>query len=203
MKLYYAKGACSLAVRILLHELKLDCAYESVSLADRKTESGADFLALNPKGYVPTLKLDDGTVLTENAVIHQYLAETHRATQLLPPASEFKHYLVLEWLIFITTELHKGFGPLFNSKLPDDIKQDIFIPQLKKRFALVNQQLEGNEFLLGQNYTLPDGYLFVMLFWASHLQLPLQEFPQLTRYFNALKQRESIATALREEGLSV
>ncbi len=201
MKLYYSKGACSLAVRITLHELQQDCDYESVSLASKKTETGTDFLAINPKGAVPVLMLDDKTTLTENAVIQQYLADSHQATQLLPPTNDFNRYRVLEWLNFISTELHKSFGPLFSSNIPDNLKKDVFIPQLKKHFQYVEQQLGDKEFLMGKQFTIADSYLFVMLLWTKHFPISLQEFPNLQRYFNHLKNRNSVATALREEGI--
>src|SRR5688572_12009519 len=113
MKLYYSKGACSLAVRIILHEIGAACEFEAVDLATKKTETGMDFLKINPKGAVPTLILDDKAILTENAVIQQYLAEKYHATQLLPPLGDMKRYRVLEWLNFISTDLHKSCGPLF------------------------------------------------------------------------------------------
>ncbi len=202
MKLYYTKGACSLAVRILLHELNINCEYESVSHS-KQTETGTDFLTINPKGAVPVLLLDNKTLLTENAVIQQYLADTYQAKNLLPPLGEFQRYRVLEWLNFISTDLHKGFGPLFNPNVPDDLKATVFIPALKKYFSFVDSQLIDKDFLIGNQFTIADGYLFVILMWTSHFPIPLQEFPQLQRYFNALKTRDSIVASLKEEDLSV
>src|SRR5437870_2266196 len=113
MKLYYSKGACSLAVRILINELNISCKYEAVNLKTKETETGKNFYEINPKGAVPTLILENNNVLTENAVIHQYLADQQKAHHLLPNLNDFKRYQVLEWLNFIATELHKGFSPLF------------------------------------------------------------------------------------------
>jgi len=202
MKLYYSKGACSLAVRILLHELKLDCEYESVSLKEKKTASGLDYLTINPKGSVPALLLDNNKVLTENAVIQQYLAETHHANHLLPPVGDFTRYQVLELLNYISTDIHKGFGPLFSPQLPEEMKKSFFIPLLKKRLLYLDQRLVGKKFLMGEQFTLADCYFFVMLFWTGIFpEIQLSEFPQLERYFAALKTREAIAAALKEEGL--
>jgi glutathione S-transferase len=195
------KGACSLAVRILLHELNQPCEYEAVFLETKKTETGADFLQINPLGNVPTLVLDDKTILTENAVVQQYLADTNHATQLLPPVGDFKRYRVLEWLNFITTELHKGFAPLFNPTLSDELKQNYFKPKLVKHFSYIDQYLKGKEFLLDKQFTIADCYLFVMLLWTGHFKISLQTFPELTRYFAALKTRPAIAASLQEEGL--
>lgn len=122
MKLYYTQAACSLAVRITINEIGLKCDYESVDLKAKKTEKGEDFLKINPKGAVPVLKTNDGEILTENAVILQYLADTNSATKLLPGTGDFKRYRILEWLNYITTELHKTIGALFNPELPQKLK---------------------------------------------------------------------------------
>jgi len=128
MKLYYSKGACSLAVRIVINEIGMDAVYESVDLKSKKTESGRDFKAINAKGSVPTLELDNGKILTENAVIQQYLADEAKVYELLPEVGDLKRYRVLEWLNYITTELHKGFGALFNPTMSQDLKDELFIP---------------------------------------------------------------------------
>lgn len=202
MKLYYSKGACSLAVRILIHELDIPCEYEAVNLATKQTKSGKDYLQINPKGAVPTLVLDNQEVLTENSAIQQYLADTHKATHLLPPVGDLKRYRVLEWLSFISTDLHKGFGPLFNAKVPAEIKETIFIPGLKTKFNIVEQWLNKtkNKFLLGEQLMLPDGYMFVMLSWFPHFKIDLTEYPNLNRYFAELKKVKAIQAALAEEG---
>src|SRR5690349_19217638 len=122
MKLYYSKGACSLAVRIIINEIGLQSEYEAVDLKTKKTATGQDFLKINPKGSVPVIQTDEKQILTENAVIQQYLADTNKATQLLPALGNFERYRVLEWLNFISTELHKGFSPLFNPNVPNELK---------------------------------------------------------------------------------
>ncbi|MDQ2994112.1 MAG: glutathione transferase GstA [Pseudomonadota bacterium] len=199
MKLYYKKGACSLVVRIVIHELGLPCDYEAVDLKTKVTETGVDFLTINPKGAVPTLITDDGKVLTENAVIQQYLVDTHHASTLLPPVGDFNRYRVLEWLNFITTDIHKGFGPLFDPQIPDTIKKDVVIPTLQRKFSIANQALENNAFLTGDHFTLPDAYLFVMLTWAHQIKIYLSDLTHLTRFFDELEQRKTIVDARAEE----
>lgn len=199
MKLYYSKGACSLAIRIIIHELGLNCEYEAVDLKSKKTEQGKDFLTINPKGSVPALETADKQILTENSVIQQYLADTHHATNLLPPASDFKRYRVLEWLNFVSTDLHKACTPLFYPVVPDETKERIFKPLLKHKLKFVNQEIGEQNYLINNNFTLPDAYLFVVLTWMAKLGIQLEEFSQLNRYLNNLKQRTSIAAALQEE----
>ena len=203
MKLYYTKGACSLAARIIINELALTCEYEAVDLKTKRTEKNQDFLQINPKGAVPTLETKNGEILTENAVIQQYLAEEANATQLLPMMGDFKRYRVLEWLNYVATELHKGFGPLFNPSVDKKTKDEIFIPLLQAKFNYIDQQLQSKPFLL-DTFTLPDAYLFVMIFWSLHFKFPLSSsWPHLSRYFTQLQTRQSIQHALNEEGLTI
>ena len=201
MKLFYAKGACSLVVRIVINELGLKSGYESVDLKTKQMESGKDFLEINSKGAVPTLQLDDGAILTENAVILQYLADTAKAQKLLPPLGDFNRYRVLELVNYITTEVHKSFGNLFNPKVPEDLKNSLFKPLIKSKFKFLNQLLQNNKFLSGDHFTLPDAYLFVMLRWADSCQIDLTEYTHLNSYKTELKNRESIQRSLEEEGL--
>jgi glutathione S-transferase len=203
MKLYYTKGACSLAVRIVINELGLRCQYESVDLSTKKTETGENFLKINPKGYVPTLLLDNKEILSENLVIQQYLADTHPKGGLLPPVGEFSRYRVLEWQAFISTELHKGFSPLFNPSIDAKIKNEIFMSILQKKFSYLNQQLNNKKFLVGDHFTLPDAYLFVMLLWGQNLAVDYSGNDNLLRYFNVLKNHPSIKKSLQEEGISL
>ena len=202
MKLFYSRGACSLAVRIVVNEINVPCEFEAVDLKTKLTQSGANFLAINAKGAVPTFITDEGNVLTENAVIQQYIADTYKATQVLPALGHFKRYQVLEWLNFVTTELHKGFIPLFNPDYPKDAKEKFIIPRLIDKFTFVNDQLAGKSYLLGEDFTLPDGYLFVMLVWASSMKFELQHLDHLTRYYHELLKRDSIRRSLEEEGIN-
>jgi glutathione S-transferase len=202
MKLYYSKGACSLAIRIILHELNITCEFESVNLQNKQTDSQENFLTINPKGSVPVLVLDNKQILTENAVIQQYLAETFHGTSLLPEKSDFNHYRVLEWLNFVSTDLHKSFSPFFNPKVPDDLKDTIFIPIIVNKLNYVEKHLDSHDYLMGDSFTLPDSYLFVIARWALHFKMiSLENNPSLMRYFNHLKERPSIQQALKEEGL--
>lgn len=201
MKLYYSKGACSLVVRIVLHEMNIAFEFESVDLETKQTETGSDFLKINAKGEVPTLMLDNTEILTENAVILQYLADVNKATLLLPPVGDFKRYRVLEWLNFITTDIHKGFGPLFNPQVAEAAKEEIFIPILKNKFKLVDQHLSQNKYLLGDQFTLPDAYIYVMLFWCNIFKIRLSQWQNVAHYFADLTQRTSIRQALKDEGL--
>ena len=199
MKLYFSKGACSLVVRIIINEMGLPAEFESVNLKTKKTGTGKDFLSINPKGSVPTLEVDNGAILTENAVILQYLGDISKATHLLPPVGDFNRYRVLEWLNYITTELHKSIGVLFNPSITQELKNDLFIPLIKTKFDYVNQHLKDHAYLLGDEFTLPDAYLFVMLRWAAYFHFDLKEWEHLLRFFNALNQRKSVQHSLKEE----
>jgi glutathione S-transferase len=201
MKLYYSKGACSLAVRIVLHELNINAEFESVDLKTKKTEPGADYLKINPKGSVPALMLDNKEILTENAVIQQYLADTHKAHNLLPSIGDFKRYRVLEWLNYVTTEMHKGVGILFNPTLSQEAKDKTFIPLINHKLHYLDEHFANNQYLLGKQFTLPDAYLFVILNWLQFFSIDINQWPQLTRYFTELKNRPSIQQSLKEEGL--
>lgn len=201
MKLFFSKGACSLAVRIMINEIGVDSAYESVNLRNKTTASGADFLAINPKGGVPTLALENGDILTENAIILQYLCDQSKATQLLAPVGNMNRYRALEWLNFVSTELHKGMGIMFNPAITQALKNDVFIPVVQKKLGYVNHHLEHHQYLMGDQLTIADPYLFVMLLWTPHFNIDLKDWPHLSRYFDTLKQRESIQCALQQEGL--
>lgn len=201
MKLFYARGACSLAVRIILNEIGVPVDYEAVDLKTKQTGSGQDFFTLNPKGYVPTLCLENGEILTENAVILQYLADHYQASNLLSPVGDWQRYRILEWVHYIATELHKGFSPLFHGGIPEDVKQQIFIPKIMKSLTYVDHCLKDNTYLMGKHFTLPDAYLFVVLRWAIGLDLPLQPLQHLLHYQAQLRTRKSIADALKQEGI--
>lgn len=201
MKLYFSKGACSLAVRITLHELGVPCKFESVDLKTKTTETGKNFLEINPKGVVPVLVLDNQEILTENAAIQQYLADTYKAPHLLASVGTFKRYRTLEWLTFISTDLHKGCSPLFNSKVPQDLKNSIFIPNLKKSLNIADIHLNHQQpYLMGEEFTVADSYLFVILSWLPHFEIQLSEWKHLSRYVVELRKRPAIQQSLKEEG---
>lgn len=202
VKLYYSRGACSLAVRILINELGLDCDYESVDLKSKQTEHGKDFLKINPKGSVPVLQKDDGELLTENHIIQIYLVEKYPNSRLLPSSSDPRRYRVLEMSNFITTDLHKGCSPLFNPELPEELKESVFRPIIKKKLKLIEDWLRDNPYLLGQDFSLPDGYLFVILRWMPSLGIDYSELKKLTAYFERLKKYPSIIKSLEQEGIA-
>lgn len=198
MKLYYSKGACSMSIRITAHELGLKMDYESVDLGTKKTATGQDFWHINSKGSVPTLITAEKQQLTENIAILQYLADTHPSS-LLPKIGDFSRYRVLEWLSFMATDFHKAFSPLFNHTVPQDMKDAIFIPLLKKKVEYLNQSLKGKTYLTGETFTLPDAYCFVTLRWLAGNKIALSDYPDLQRYFNQVADRESVKAALKEE----
>ena len=202
MKLYYSKGACSLAINIVLHELDLPCEFIAVSLKTHTLEkTGEDSYKINPKGAVPSLELDDGTILTENAVIQQYLADTHKATHLLPPVGDIKRYQTLAWLNYASTDLHKGCSPLFNPNVPPEVKDSVFKPTMASHLNYLNDHFAKNEYAMGDHFTLPDSYLFTVLRWMSFLGLPLDTYPHVQRYFECIKARPAVIKAMELEGL--
>ncbi|KTD16413.1 glutathione transferase GstA [Legionella jordanis] len=202
MKLYFSRGACSLAVRIIINELGKNCEFEAVNLKSKQTDEGQDYLKINPKGSVPVLELDNGQRLTENCVILQFLADSSQARHLLPGTGDFNRYRVLEWLNFITTELHKSFGAIFNPKIPQEMKDKVFIPIIKTKLGFVDKQLK-HRFLMGNDFTLPDAYLFVILFWCANFKINIQEFDHLPNYFKNLQEKDCIAKSLKQEGLEI
>lgn len=200
MKLYYSKGACSLAIRITLNEIGAPCEFEAADIKTKQTESGHDFLKINPKGAVPVLVTDKNEILTENVAIQQYLADTFNATQLLPPLKDIQRYRVLEWLSYVATDLHKTCGPLFNPAISADIKAAIFHPILKIKLDFVDKQLANKQFLTGDNFTVADSYLFVILSWLPYFKINIEDWENLSKYKSTLLKRESVKQALMTEG---
>jgi glutathione S-transferase len=200
MKLYYAPGACSQAPHILLHEIGLSHEAERVELAAKKLEDGSDYLKVNPKGAVPALQLDSGEVLTENAVILQYLGDRANWPEVLPPMGDFRRYRVLEMVNFITTELHKRFGMLFNPNAGDDTKR-LVTDELGKKLDYIDRQLGDGPFLFGDDLTLPDAYLFVITGWAEKMLGGLDRWPNLKAFRARMMERPSVRNVLEFEGL--
>src|SRR5438874_912392 len=200
MKLYYSPGACSQAPHILLHEIGLDHDAERVDLKAKKLEDDSDYLAINPKGAVPALQLDSGEVLTENAVILQYLGDRANWPEVLPPLGDFRRYRVLEMVNFITTELHKKFSLLFNPK-SDEATRQIVSEELGTKLDYVDQRLGKGPFLFGDGLTLPDAYLFVMTGWAEKMLGGLDRWPNLKAFRERMLQRPSVRNVLSFEGL--
>jgi glutathione S-transferase len=200
MKLYYSPGACSQAPHILLHELGLSHDAERVDLKAKTIESRGSYLDINPKGAVPALQLDSGDVLTENAVILQYLGDRSSVGEVLPPLGNFRRYRVLEWVNFITTELHKRFGYLFSPDPTDEMKQ-LVIRDLGKKLDYVDGELGDGPFLMGDELTLPDPYLFVIASWADKVLGGLDRWPNLRAFRDHMMERPSVRHVLRFEGL--
>lgn len=200
MKLYFSPGACSLSPHIVLREAGLKFDIEKVSLADKKTEKGTDFLTVNPKGYVPALQLDSGGVLTEGPAIVQYLADQVPEKRLAPVAGSIERYRLVEWLNFISTEVHKSFSPLFKPNVPEETKQAAR-ELLAKRLAFVAGKLEDSEYLMGNQFTVADAYLFTVLNWAGHVKLDLSPWPVLSAYHKRVAARPAVQAAMMAEGL--
>lgn len=200
MKLYYAPGACSQAVHITLHEAGLDHTSERVDLRAKLTETGADYWAINPKGAVPALDLGNGEVLTENAAILQYLGDLSGDEVLLPPVGELRRYRVLEWLNFIATELHKGFGPLWNPAASIDSKEAAR-DMLARKFDYAEKALGAGPFVMGEHLTIADPYLFVMLNWTGFHGIDRGRWPGLVAFAERMRSRPAVDTVLRAEGL--
>ena len=200
MKLYYSPGACSLSPHIILNEGGFSFDKEKVDLASRKTETGADYTAVNPDGYVPALRLDDGQVLTEGPAIIQYLADRVPEKQLAPPMGTIERYRLMQWLNFISTELHKGFAPLFNPQAPEEWKA-VATAQLARRLSSVSQQLEGKDWLLGNDFTVADAYLFTVLGWGRYVGIELERWPVLKAYQDRVFMRPAVQSTLKAEGL--
>lgn len=200
MKLYYSPGACSQAPHILLHEIGLDHDAARVDLRAKKLEDGSDYLAINPKGAVPALQLDSGEVLTENAVILQYLGDRANWPEVLPSLGDFRRYRVLEMVNFITTELHKRFGMLFNRNASDDAKR-LVSDELGTKLDYIDQRLGEGPFLFGEDLTLPDPYLFVITGWAEKMLGGLDRWPNLKALRERMMQRPSVRNVLSFEGL--
>jgi len=200
MKLYYSPGACSQAPHLLFHEIGLDHDAVRVDLKSKTLENGGDYLAINPKGAVPALELDSGEVLTENAVILQYLGDRANWPEVLPPMGDFRRYRVLEMVNFITTELHKRFGFLFNPDATDEMKQ-LVIAEIGKKLDYVDQRLGAGPYLFGTDLTLPDPYLFVMARWTDKMLGGLDRWPNLRAFYERMQERHSVRNVLRFEGL--
>jgi glutathione S-transferase len=201
MKLYYSPGACSLSPHIALLEAGLPYDLVKVDLRAKKLESGDDYLKVNPKGQVPALALDSGEVVTEGPVIVQMIADQAAAKNLAPARDSAERYKFLEWLNFVTTELHKNFSPLFSPTLSDDTKA-FFKDRLMGKFRYLDSQLAGRDHLMGKQFTVADGYLFVMLAWADRLKLDLSGLSNLMAYKARIAAREKVQEALSKEGLT-
>ncbi len=200
MKLYFSPGACSLSPHIALRELGEKFDLVKVDTKTKQLDGGGDFWQVNGKGYVPVLELDDGTRLTEGPAIVQYLADRKPDAGLAPRAGTLERVRLQEWLNFVTSEIHKGFSPLFSPDTPEDYKP-IARKRLGARFDWLSKQLDGRQFLLGERFTVADGYLFTVLGWAPFVGMTLDDWPVLKEYRNRIATRPAVQQALKAEGL--
>lgn len=200
MKLYYAPGACSLSPHIVAHEAGIKLDIEEVDLGAKKTKSGADYGKINPKGYVPALQLDSGEVLTEGVAIVTYLADQKPESNMLPKIGSLDRYRAQEWLTFISSEVHKGFSPLWSDATPDSYKKST-IDKLGQRFDYVEQRLAGKKYLMGDQFTAADAYLFTILGWTKYKDISLDKWPNLRGYVARVAARPGAHAAMKAEGL--
>lgn len=200
MKLYYSPGACSLASHIALYETGLPFEIDRLIKTTKMTVGGEDFMKINPKGYVPTIKLDDGSILTEGAAVLQYIADQKPDSGLAPKAGTMERYRLQEWLTFIGTEIHKSFSPMFNKDTTEEVKNNAR-NNLTKRLAHVETQLANKPYLMGDHFTVADAYLFVVVNWSNHVGFDLGPFPKLKEYLARIAARPAVQAAMKAEGL--
>ena len=200
MKLYYSPGACSLTPHIVSRELGIPLELRKVNTKDKTIEGGGDYWKVNARGYVPALELDDGHVLTEGPAIVQYLADRKPEAGLAPKAGTTERYQLQEWLNFLTSEIHKGFSPLFKPNTPEEYKT-ISKENLASRFDWLDKQLAGRDYLMGKAFTVADAYLFVLLNWTKFQSIDLAKWPNLAAYQQRVGARPKVQEALKAEGL--
>jgi glutathione S-transferase len=200
--LYFSPGTCSLSPSIALREAGLPLELVKVDLRARKTANGDDYLAISPKGYVPALRLPDGQVLTEGAVMVQYIADQKPEAQLAPPYGTMARYRLMEWLNFIATELHKGMSPLYNPVANDELKQSLK-DRLARRWGVLASALRTQPFVTGDRFTIADGYAtYVLRAWQHSVKEDLARWPELVDYYQRMVARPTVAAALAAEGIS-
>lgn len=196
MKLYYSPGACSLAPHIALAEAGIPADIVRVDLRTHKLPDGSDYHKVNPKGYVPAVQLEDGTVLTEVSILLQYIAD-RKPGSLAPAFGNLERYKLMEWLNFVATEIHKTYGPLWHQ--PSDEVRASVIARLGKRYAIVEAQLAKHPFLAGSAFTIADAYLFTVTRWASMLKVDLSAFPRVAAYMKRIDERPAVKAAIAAE----
>lgn len=201
MKLYYAPGACSLSPHIALREVGLPFTLEKVDTKTKTTETGADFTAVNPRGYVPALQLDSGEILTEGAAIVQYIADLKPEAEIAPKAGTLARARLQEELNFIASELHKAFTPLFNQALSDSARSEAKEKVARRLGDVENKLADGRSYLLGERFSVADGYLFVVTNWAKHTGVALDPWPKLRAFMTRMSGRPTVQHAMQAEGL--
>jgi glutathione S-transferase len=199
MKLYYSPGACSLSPHIVLAEAGLPFEPVLASTKTHKLQDGTDYYGINPKGYVPLLELDNGERLSEGPAIVQYLADQAPASKLAPVAGTMARYRLQEWLNFITSEIHKAFTPLFTPGTPEETKAT-YKTRLASRFSYVNDQLAGKQYLMGDDFTVADAYLFTVTRWSGNVGVDYSSLPHLVAYMDRVAARPAVQAAMKAEG---
>ncbi len=200
MKLFYSPGACSLSPHIVLCETGQNFTLEKVDLVKKMTSSETDYLTINPKGQVPALLLDDGSLLTEGVAIVLYLADKAPNTNLIAPVGNLSRYQTITWLAYITSELHKSFSPLFNPKTPEEYKT-ILREKLEAQFKYLDETLKKDEYLQGDHFTIADAYLFTILRWGFAMKFEMSKYKHLMAYFERIANRPAVQAALTAENL--
>lgn len=200
IKLYYSPAACSLSPHIALIESGLPYEIIRADMKTKRTEDGQDYLTISPKGKVPAIVTADGQLVTEGAAIVQYIADQAPKSGLAPANGTFERTKLQEWLNFIATEIHKGFSPLWNAATPEAYKT-IVLENLNKNFKVLESHFAANKFLLGDNFSVADGYAFTCLNWTTPLKVSLEAYPKLKEFMARVSQRPSVQKALKEEGL--
>ena len=200
MKLYYSPGVCSLSPHIVLRETNTPFELVKTDIRAKTVDGGGDFRSINPNGYVPALALDDGTLITEGPAIVQYIADNAGATQLAPANGTIERTKMQSWLNFVSSEIHKSFGPLFNAEMPAEAKT-ILQQKLRDRFAFLDKHFAANDYLMGKSFTLPDAYLFTVLRWGKPMGVDPDSYANLKAYAARVEARPAVQAALKAEGL--
>jgi glutathione S-transferase len=200
MKLYYSPGACSMAPHIVLREAGYKFDLEKVDIPNKKTADGGDFWNINPKGYVPALKLDDGQVLTEVGVVCQYLADQKPESGLAPKAGTMERYRLMETLNFAATEVHKQIGALFNPKMTAEMKE-VQLAVIERRLNALEKSLEGRQYSTGDKFSVADAYLFTVLNWTNMHKIDVSKWPNIKSFMARVGARPAVQETLKAEGL--
>lgn len=201
MKLYYSPGTCSLAPHIVMREAGLSFDLESVDLASHTTSQGEDYFNITGRGQVPLLQLDNGEYLSEGTIIAQFIADQAGSETLIPPHTDIGRYRVAEWQNFVSTELHKGFGPLFKPEIYDEAKAVLRVA-LRKKYEWLNSQMNQDSYLCGDRFTVADAYLYVVTRWSKSVSLDLSDLANLQSFMRLVGQRPAVREALQKEGLA-
>ncbi len=201
LKLYYAPGVCSLSPHIVLKESGLPFETIKTDIKAKTTEGGGDYKKTNPLGYVPALALDDGTVLTEGPAIVQYIADQVPDKKLAPANGTLDRYKMQSWLNFMSSEMHKGFSPLFNPAMPEEAKQ-IARDRLATRLAHLDTHFAKNNYLIGNDFSVPDAYCFTVLRWTAPTKIDLKPYPNVQAFMKRMQDRPAVQAAMKDEGLA-